>query len=98
MEKKKVKSEVVDRIRRRTSLETKLQVDNEMAFISLLSDLGYREDKMWTPEEDETLTKLLNYAKEHTKYQLKMIEKHLALRGKMDENDKWFRDMVKKIK
>jgi hypothetical protein len=40
------------------SLETKLKVSNDMAFMSLVTDLGYRTG-MWSPEEEETYKKLM---------------------------------------
>jgi len=43
-------------------LETKVKVDCEMAFINLITELGYREDKMWTPDEDEQFGKLIYLA------------------------------------
>lgn len=71
-----MKSYIVDRIRFRTTLEQKLQVSNEMAFISLITDLGYREDKMWTEAEDKLLYKLLDLASVHTKNQMDEIAEH----------------------
>ncbi len=56
-------------------LEIRLKVANEMAFISLLSTLGFRENKMWTDDEDELLSKLIEAAKKHTNDQLKCIKK-----------------------
>ena len=47
-------------------LETRLKVLNQMAFISLLTELGYREEKMWTSDEDERFDKLMNIANKHT--------------------------------
>lgn len=44
-----------------------------MDFISLLTELGYREDKMWGDDEDETLSKLFKLAQEHTQSILKLI-------------------------
>lgn len=36
-----------------------LKVSTEMAFISLISELGYRENKMWT--EDERLITIIGF-------------------------------------
>lgn len=47
-------------------LETRLKVLNQMAFISLLTELGYREEKMWTSDEDERFDKLMDLANKHT--------------------------------
>ena len=56
-----------------TPLETRIKVLNEMAFINLIVELGYRESKMWTKDEDELLNKLLELADEHTDDILKEI-------------------------
>lgn len=77
-----MRSAIVDRIMRRTPLETKLKVSNEMAFITLITELGYREDKMWTPEEDELMAKLCKLANEHTQNQLRSIENHFKMHQK----------------
>lgn len=55
-------------------LETRLKTSNEMAFINLIVELGYRENKMWTDDEDELLNKLFYLAKKHTNDILKNIE------------------------
>lgn len=57
-------------------LKTELTVLNEMVFIDLLSELGYREDKYWTPEEDPILQKLCDCAEKHTNEILKVVEKY----------------------
>ena len=54
-------------------LETRIKVLNEMAFINLIVELGYRESKVWTKDEDELLNKLLELADEHTDDILKEI-------------------------
>jgi len=55
-------------------LKTRLKVLNEMAFIDLISELGYREDKMWSDEEDELLSKLCKCALKHTENILEEIK------------------------
>jgi len=45
-------------------VENKMKVENEMAFIDLITYLGYRENKMWTVDEDPILHKLCAKAKE----------------------------------
>ena len=54
-------------------IETKIRVTTEMDFISLLTELGYREDKSWGDDEDEILSKLCKLAQEHTNEILKLI-------------------------
>lgn len=60
---------------KKTSLEIRLKVSNQMAFISLLTELGFREDKPWGPDEDTLLQKLCDSAKRHTVDQLETIAK-----------------------
>lgn len=40
-------------------LDIRIKVSVEMHNISMLTELGFRENKMWTPEEDELLEKLM---------------------------------------
>lgn len=64
-----------DNILKQIDLRTRLKVANEMSFISLLTELGYREEKYWTPDEDELLGKLMKSASEHTDWLLEEINK-----------------------
>lgn len=73
----KHKSKILEKIMKKTKLSIKLKVLNEMAFIDLLTELGYRENKTWTPDEDEKLNKLCELAKKHTKHQLEEINEHI---------------------
>ena len=70
----RMKSKILEELSRTCPLEIRLRVTTEMAFISLLTELGYREDKMWTEEEDEILTKLCLFSKKVTQWHLKEIE------------------------
>ena len=45
-------------------LKTRIKVNTEMAFIDLITKLGYRENKMWTNDEDELLGRLCGLAEE----------------------------------
>lgn len=69
-----MRSKVIERILKETPLQTRLKVCTEMAFINLLTELGYRENKMWTDDEDETLNKLCDLAKELVKDHIKEFE------------------------
>jgi len=71
---RKYKSEIIDRIRKRTTLKTRLKVLNQMGFIDLITELGYREEKMWTDEEDPLLQKLCDLADIHTDRCLKNVK------------------------
>ena len=67
---------ITDEILKNTSLESKLKVMNEMAFINLITELGYRKDRMWTDSENDLLQKLCDLAKEHTDNIIKKINEH----------------------
>ena len=58
------------------SLQTQIKVANEMAFINLIVELGYRESKMWSHDEDELLSKLLGLANKHTEDILEKFNEH----------------------
>ena len=64
----------LDKMIKDTPLKTRLKVSNEMAFISLLTELGYRENKAWLESENEILSKLCKAALTHTEHQLEQIE------------------------
>lgn len=64
---------LIEKIQNRTTLKTKIKVLNEIAFINLIVELGYREDKMWTDEENELLSKIIILAKKHTNNIIKEI-------------------------
>lgn len=69
-----MRSKILEQILKEIPLEIRLQTSNEMAFIELLSELGFRENKMWSDDEDEMLQKLINFAKKHTEHQLERIK------------------------
>jgi hypothetical protein len=73
-----MRSDLITKILKETPLEIRLKVSNEMAFIHLITELGYRENKAWDETDDkdnEILNKLMKLAKEHTEHQMKTIEK-----------------------
>lgn len=59
-----------------TPLKTKIKVINKVAFITLLTKLGLRENKVWEDAENEMLDKLTKFSDRHTKRILKEIKKH----------------------
>lgn len=69
-----MKSEIMEKIRKKTSLEIRLRVENEMFLMDFLCEMGYRPDRAWTDEETETLNKLLAYAKRMTGYHLDTVK------------------------
>lgn len=89
-----MKSEIINRIRMKTELKTKLKVSNQMSFISLITDLGYREDKMWSDEDENILHKLCNLADNHTKNQLELIEKHMNDFRVVELNEQGFPEII----
>lgn len=52
----------LEKILKETPLKTRLKVSTELAFINLITELGYRDNKMWTDDENETLNKLCDLA------------------------------------
>ena len=68
-----MRSKTVDRLLKETPLKVRIRVANQMAFINLLSELGYR-DGYWTPDEDEKLQKLCELAEKLTDEHLKDIK------------------------
>lgn len=71
----KDKNNVVERLRKKITLETRLNVNNEIFFINLLTELGYCEDEPWTDGEEDILHKISEFAEKLTKTQLSTIEK-----------------------
>ena len=69
-----MRSKVIERILKKTPLRTRLKVSTEVAFINLITELGYRENKMWTDDEDETLNKLCDLAKDLVNDHIKKFE------------------------
>lgn len=55
-------------------LDVRLDVINDMYFIDLIHELGYRESKEWTDEENETLHKINKAARKHTLRILQTIQ------------------------
>lgn len=70
-------SELIESISKSIDLKSRLQVRTEMAFIELITLLGYREDKMWTDskEDNEMLQKIHDLSVQITKDHLESIKK-----------------------
>ena len=66
-----MKNNIISKLLKQTTLETRLSVLNEMRFIDLITDLGYRDECIWTPEEDRILQKICEFSK---KLALEQIE------------------------
>ncbi len=82
-----MRSKILERILHETPLSIKLKVSNEMAFIMLLTELGFRENKMWDErdeKEQEVLAKLIAFAEKHTDSQLREIKAHVAEHGSIE--------------
>ena len=63
-----------EKVLKETSLQIRLKVINEMMFIKLLTELGFRQDKMWTEDEEDMLTKLCYLAENATELQMEEIK------------------------
>lgn len=61
-----MKSKQLNNLIKDIPIEIILKVYNEMAFINLITELGYRKDKMWTDDEKELYNKIQTLAKKHT--------------------------------
>jgi hypothetical protein len=55
-------------------LEHRLYISNDMFFVQLITELGYRENKYWTDEEDELSRKISELAKKYAKQLVKEFE------------------------
>jgi len=69
MEKENIISQYYENI----PLKTRIQVANEISFINIIHELGYREDKVWTKDDEDILNKILELAAKHTENILKEI-------------------------
>lgn len=65
---------LISELTKNIPLKTRLNVSNEMAFIDLIVELGYRESKMWTDDEKDILSKLRELSRKHTESILEDIE------------------------
>jgi len=73
----KDKNGVISRLLKKIPLSTEIRVGNQMAFINLIHELGYRENKYWTEEDNDLFQKIIDLADKHTKDQLKDIKKYM---------------------
>ena len=81
-----MKNNRIENILKRVPLKTRLRVVNEMTFMELITELGYREDKMWTDDESAILHKLLSMAGILTTRQIEEFEEW-ENDGRPDEDD-----------
>jgi len=68
----------IEKMIKEIPLKIRLKVSNEMAFMDLITELGYREDKMWDESDEkdnEIFNKLMKLAREHTEYQMNEIQR-----------------------
>jgi hypothetical protein len=75
-----MRSKIVEKILINMPLETEINVSNQMAFIALIHELGFRENKFWNENDEkdnELLNKIHKFALEHSKNQLETIEKFI---------------------
>ena len=56
-----IKNDKLEKLRKSTSLEIRLKINNEFAMIDLLEEIGFRKG-YWTDKEDHILQKLCDNA------------------------------------
>ena len=69
-----MRSKIVEDILKKTPLKTRIKVDIQAAFINLITELGYRESKSWTEDEEPILQKLTDIANQTTDYIMESID------------------------
>lgn len=72
-----MKSELFEKILRETSLEIRFKVLLELFYLNLITDLGFREEKMWNENNEEDmklLNKILEAAKKDSDSLLEEVE------------------------
>ena len=69
-----MRSKIIEDILKRTPLKTRIKVDIQASFINLITELGYRESKSWTEDEDLILQKLTDLANQTTDYIMESIK------------------------
>lgn len=69
-----MKSKIVEDILNNIPLETKIKISTEFAFINLIHELGFREEKYWSEDESEILNKILELAKKHSNDIIEIIK------------------------
>jgi len=68
------KNKTLNDLSKNVPLNIKIKVMNRMAFINLLSKLGYRENKRWGDDESERLNMLYNLSDELSEDILKLVK------------------------
>lgn len=68
-------SKIFEEQLKKTSLHSRLLALNQLDLIDFLVEIGFRDNKVWTEDEDELLMKLNNFALKITNDQLEVIEK-----------------------
>jgi hypothetical protein len=69
-----MRSKIVEDILKKTPLKTRIKVDIQAAFINLITELGYREPKSWTEDEEPILQKLTEISNQTTDYIMESID------------------------
>ncbi len=65
----------IKKLLKTTPLDIRLRVSIQYAYITLLSELGYRQG-YWTPEEEDKLQKLCDFSDKHTQEILDIIKQY----------------------
>ena len=69
-----MRSKIIEDILKKTPIKTRIKVDIQSAFINLITELGYRESKYWTEDEEPILQKLTELANQTTDYIMESID------------------------
>lgn len=86
-----MRSEIINKIMDAITIDTKIKIGNQMAFINLIHELGFRENKMWPSDEadhpdNELLKNIILLSDAHTERQMEKINTELyALRKENEE-------------
>jgi len=71
-----MRSKLLTKLISEIPLSTSLKVINQMAFIDFLTEMGFREDKMWTDKEDDFLEQLSTFSTKHTEHIIRVLNEH----------------------
>lgn len=69
-----MRSKAYKQLVKEIDLKTRMKAHTEIAFIDLITKLGYRPDKMWTEDEQPLLSKLCGLALELSEELVEEIE------------------------
>ena len=62
-----LKNELIERLMNEVTVDIRIEILCQFAFINLITDMGYRENKYWTAEEDAKFKILMESAEKLSK-------------------------------